>query len=125
MAPPISGVLIAESLLSGSSIDVPELRVRKISRAEAGDVTIGQPLTWTVIEFDVDEDQVDKLTASLSDALDPALGWYCDFRSSNQTFVVFASRVFCYARGEAGGRAEAEAYGRSMGVPEAQLDWPE
>jgi hypothetical protein len=125
MAPAVSGVLIAESLLSGRSINGPALRVRTISRADAGEVAIGQPLTWTFIEFDVDEDQADELAASLSHALDPALGWYCDFRSSHRTFVVFADRIFCYARGETEGRTEAEDYGRSMGVPEAQLDWPE
>ena len=52
-------------------------------------------------------------------------GWYCDFRSPSETFVVFAGRVLRYPRGEKDGRAEAEAYARSGGVPESQLDWPE
>jgi hypothetical protein len=33
--------------------------------------------------------------------------------------------VFRYRSGDGGGRAEAAAYGRSVGVPEAQLDWDE
>jgi len=51
--------------------------------------------------------------------------WYCDFRTDEETFVVFAGRVFRYPRGEAESRAEAEAYDQFVGVPEAQLDWPE
>jgi hypothetical protein len=52
-------------------------------------------------------------------------GWYTDLHSTEETFVVYAGRVFRYPRGDSAGRAEAEAYGRSHGVPESQLDWPE
>jgi hypothetical protein len=41
------------------------------------------------------------------------------------TFVVFAGRIFRYPCGDASGRAEAAAYGRGVGVPEDQLDWPQ
>jgi len=123
--PTASGALIAESLVKDRPIEGCVLSVRKIVRADVGDVTAGQPLTWTFIEFDVDDSAVHQLAASLSEALDPTIGWYCDYRTSNETFVVFAGRVFRYPRGKADGRAKAEAYGRSVGVPEAQLDWPE
>jgi hypothetical protein len=46
-------------------------------------------------------------------------------RSEDEAFVVFADRVFRYPRGDTERRAEAEEYGRSVGVPESQLDWPE
>ena len=62
---------------------------------------------------------------TLSGALDERLGWYCDFRSATETYVVFSQRVFRYPRGDAPGREEAEAHARSVGVPESQLDWPE
>jgi len=120
-----SGALIAESLVKDRPIEGFALSVRKIVRADVGDVTAGQPLTWTFIEFDVDDAAVDQLAASLSQALDPTIGWYCDYRTPDETFVVFAGRVFRYPRGKVDGRAKAEAYGRSVGVPEAQLDWPE
>jgi len=44
---------------------------------------------------------------------------------ADETFVVFADRIFRYRRGDPAGRAAAERHGRSVGVPEAQLDWPE
>jgi hypothetical protein len=37
--------------------------------------------------------------------------------------MVFAGRIFGYPRGDTGSRVAAEAYARSVGVPESQLDW--
>jgi hypothetical protein len=121
----ITGVLIAESLRSGARLEGVTLTVRRIARDDDGDPDAGQPLTWTFIEFEAPLDEAEELAAGLSRALDKRLGWYCDFRSPTETFVVFAERVFRYQRGDKGGRSEAEAHARSMGVPESQLDWPE
>jgi hypothetical protein len=120
-----SGVLLAESLSKENPLEGVSLQVRKISRFDAGDVSAGQPLTWTFIEFEVPDSVVADLIEALCRSLDPSGGWYCDFRTNNETFVVFAGQAFCYPRGDAAGRAEAEGYGRSIGGPEAQLDWPE
>jgi hypothetical protein len=121
----VSGILIAESLLKGNPFEGVALKVRRISRGDVGDLRAGQPLTWTFIEFDVEDHAVTDLVQALSCSLDPQGGWYCDFHTSAETFVVFAGRVFRYPRGDARGRAEAVEYGRSVGVPEAQLDWQE
>ena len=120
-----TGALIAESLKLGAALDGVGLTVNKVFRAEAGDESVGQPRVWTFIEFDVPDDDAAALASALSDALDPSLGWYCDFRSERETFVVFAGRIFRYRRGDRSARAEAEAHARSVGVPEPQLDWPE
>jgi hypothetical protein len=120
----VSGTLIAESLLVDHPIDLP-LRVRRISRADLGDESAGQPRRWTFIEFEIEDESVDVLADGLSGALDPRGAWYCDFRSPDETFVVLAGHVFRYSRGDLQGRARATAHGRSVGVPEAQLDWPE
>jgi hypothetical protein len=119
------GVLIAESLAVGLGLDGIELTVTAISLDDFGDVAAGQPLRWTMIHFSVPSADAPALASLLSTALDRALGWYCDFRSPDETFVVFAGRIFRYPRGDRDGRAEAEAYARSVGVPESQIDWPE
>lgn len=121
----VSGILIAESLLKSSPLEDLPLQVQKVSRREVGDVRAGQPLTWTFIAFTVEDQGLADLIEALSRSLDPIGGWYCDFRTAEETFVVFAGQAFRYVRGDVKGRAEAEAYGRSVGVPEAQLDWPE
>ena len=121
----ITGVLIGESLRTGTRFEDVALTVRAIARADDGDTDAGQPLTWTFIEFEAPLEEAERLAAALSRSLDRRLGWYCDFRSATETFVVFAERVFRYRRGDKDGRSNAEAHARSMGVPESQLDWPE
>lgn len=119
------GALIGESLRLGAPLESMKLGVDRVFRVEAGDEQSGQPRTWTFIEFEVPDSDADRLASALSEVLDPSLGWCCDFRSAEDTFVVFAERIFRYRRGDEAGRAKAEAYGRSVGVPEPQLDWPE
>jgi hypothetical protein len=121
----VTGVLIAESLRTGAGLEGVTLTVRRITRENAGDSRAGQPRTWTFIEFVAAAGDAERLANTLSGALDERLGWYCDFRSATETYVVFSQRVFRYPRGDAAGRDEAEAHARSVGVPESQLDWPE
>jgi hypothetical protein len=66
---------------------------------------------------------VERLLASeLADSL-LSPGWYANWNSGTEATVVFPGKVFRYPRGDQAGRAEAQAHGRSVGVPEAQLDW--
>lgn len=118
------GVLLAESLRVGASLDELELTVTKLSREDAGDLSAGQPRTWTFVHFSVAETRAEALASLLVEALDEG-GWYCDFRTADETFVVFAGRKFRYPRGDRRGRKEAAEYARSVGVPEGQIDWPE
>ena len=120
-----SGALIAESLRVPVTLAGTPLTIDKVVRAECGDVAVGQPPVWTFLEFHIDVEDVDSWATQLSLALDERLGWYCDFRTPDETFVVFAGRVFRYPRGDDRGRSAAAAHARSVGVPEGQIDWPE
>lgn len=118
-----TGTLLAESLRKRRALDAVPLTVRRIFRADDGDPSAGQPVTWTFLEFEVPDDEADALASALADSLEPG-PWYCDFRSDTETFVVFADRVFRYPRRDRSAREEAESHARSVGVPEAQIDWP-
>ena len=50
-------------------------------------------------------------------------GWYANWNSDTEATVVFPGKIFRYPRGDQAGREEAQAHGRSVGVPEPQLDW--
>lgn len=119
------GGLIAESLRVGGVLEGVSLTVTKVWRGDVGDVEAGQPRTWTILDFAVADQDVEPLAIALEGALEPRCGWYCDFRTDTETFVIFAGRSFRYPRGDDSGRAKAAEYARSVGVPEAQLDWPE
>ena len=118
------GGLIAESLHIGSVLEDIRITVTRISRAELGDVDAGQPRTWTFLDFEADDDDAEQLAGALERVLERAGGWYCDFRNDRDTFVVFAGRTFRYPRGDEAGRRAAAEHARSVGVPEAQIDWP-
>jgi hypothetical protein len=118
-----TGTLLAESLRKEHALDGVPLTVRRVFRADDGDPSAGQPLTWTFLEFEVPDDHADALASALADSLEPG-PWYCDFRSEAETFVVFADRVFRYPRRDRSACGKAEAHARAVGVPEAQIDWP-
>ena len=119
----IEGTLIAESLRTGTNLENMKLMVRKISRFHAQGTTGDQPGIWTTLGFEADEAQAEDLAQAVAGALDRP-GWYADFRSPAETFVVFPGRAFRYPRGDDTGRAEAQAHGRQLAIPQTQLDWP-
>ncbi len=118
------GALLAESLAVGRALDGVRLDVRRVDRAVRGDVEAGQPEVWTILEFEVPAAHAPDLAERLAEVLDPSV-WYCDFHSDDEVFVVFSGHIFRYPRGDLDRRREVERYGRSVGVPEAQLDWPD
>lgn len=120
----VSGGLIAESLRVGAALEGMHMVVTRVTRADVGNVDAGQPRTWTFIEFEVAEKDVSRFAAALEGALSADGGWYCDFHTDAETFIVFAGRTFRYPRGGSAGRDAAADYARSVGVPEEQLDWP-
>ena len=119
----LNGVLIAESLRAGAVLGDLGVTVTAILRVRPGGTTDDQPDLWTLIDFSAGDGEVDRLASAFAEVLDEP-GWYVDFRTDAETFVIFAGRVFRYPRGDAAGRAAAQRHGRALGVPEAQLDWP-
>lgn len=122
-----SGTLICESLRVGAVLDAVVLTVSAIERM-AGDLSAeqreaGLSERWTLVRFEVDDQHADRLADALAEALD-VRGWYADLHTEHESFVVFAGRVFRYRSDDAAARAQAEAYARARGVPDAQLDWP-
>ena len=120
-----SRTLVAESICIGGSVEAVPLTVERVHRVEPGDESIGQPRVWTFIAFEVPDSDAGSLADGLSAVLEPVGGWYCDFRTAEETFVVFFQRIFRYQRGNRAARREAENYARSVGVPEEQIHWCE
>jgi hypothetical protein len=121
----VKGTLLAESLKIGAEVDVAGLRLTRVSRRDvSASVSAAQPPVWTFVEFEANDDAAGPLANSLAGALLADGGWYADFEAGPDHVVVFAGKIFRYRRGDQRGRSEAMDYGRAMGVPEHQLDWP-
>ena len=118
----LEGTLIAESLRVGTALADLNLIVRKISRYRAGGTTPDQPDIWTTLDFEADDSEARKLAEVFAGVLDRP-GWYVNFQSPAESFVVFPGKIFRYPRGDAAGRAAAQAHGRQLVIPESQLDW--
>ncbi len=122
----VKGTLLAESLKIGAEVDVAGLRLTRVSRRDvSASVSAAQPPAWTFLEFEANDDVAGPLADSLAGALLADGGWYADFEAGPDHVVVFAGKIFRYRRGDQRGRSEAMDYGRTMGVPEHQLDWPD
>ena len=119
------GQLIAESLKIGERFHVRGVRLLGAARVEPPEERLraDQPRRWTFIGFEMDDDLAPAVADALAGALDGDGGWYCNFSTADEAWVVYRGRVFHYAIGDPVGRAEAQEYGRSLGVPEPQLDW--
>jgi hypothetical protein len=132
------GLLLKESLH-----DLGVLADLCITRTEVWQVenaAENQPSTWTALSFEAEEAQAERLAEALSQALLPQ-GWYIDAASAEEVYVIFPQKVFKYrkgdgaARGAARGagrgaargaaREAAKQCGRTVGIPETQLDWRE
>ncbi len=120
MASTHRGVLIAESLRVSASLELP-LAVSRIRRVRVDDPT---PV-WTLLDFEVSDEDASSLADVLAASLDREGGWYADFGNADLHWVVFADRVFRYVPGDEQARQEAIAYGLGRGVPLEQLDWEE
>lgn len=118
----LEGTLITESLRVGARLDDLNLTTRRISRYRPASIAPGQPDIWTAIDFEAADADADELTRIFAEVLDEP-GWYANLQSATESFVVFPGRIFRYPRGDASGRAQAQAYGRRLAVPEPQLDW--
>lgn len=120
----LKGTLLAESLALGTALQIDGLQVSRIVRRDvSSSTTKEQPPVWTFIEFQAEDDLAGELADALAGVLQADGGWYADFTTRSEHVVVFAHRVFRYRMGDTAARAEVEAYGRSVGVPDAQLDW--
>jgi hypothetical protein len=118
----IRGAILAESLKPGTGFDGHSMRIIRCSRYEITGAADYQPPVWTLIEFEAAASISDALATELADSL-LSPGWYANWNGDTEATVVFPGKVFRYPRGDQAGRAEAQAHGRSVGVPEPQLDW--
>jgi len=119
------GYVLAESMRPGTRLEGLPLTLRAIERSVATTATADQPSVWTALEFDFPDEEAARIADALAAVLDAHGGWYSHFTVGGETFVIYADRVFRYASGNEAERADAQAHGRTLGVPEPQLDWDE
>ena len=118
----MKGLLLKESLA-----DINVLDLVHITRTESWQVSNAaedQPTMWTALSFEIEDSQGDTIAVALSRAL-KLQGWYINASTEMYVYVIFPNKVFKYLKGDSIQRESAKRHGRSMGIPENQLDWDE
>ncbi len=117
----LNGLLLKESLTDTGILDL--LRITKTESWQVTNAAAYQPSTWTAVCFEAEESQASTIAEKLSRVLKPQ--WYINASTSNHVYVIFFGKVFTYHKGDSQMRAAAQQYGRSLDIPDSQLDWSE
>jgi len=118
------GVIIEESLE-----DKRVLKKVRITGTRVSQVTESHKTPWltrwTLHSVVVSADNADMIAEEVSRSLDRGHGgsWYVDFRNDGVHFVIFSGKTFKVDTGNKQQYEEARRYGRSLGIPEPQLDF--
>jgi hypothetical protein len=79
---------------------------------------------WTVHSVEIPEKKADEIATELSwsfDASHPQ--WYADFRNDKVHYIIYNGQQFKVAIGDEEGYKDVRDYGRSIGIPDDQLDF--
>jgi hypothetical protein len=117
------GVIIAESLADPAvlaDVTIVKTRVEPVTeRHQTPWIT-----RWTMHVVEIPAARAEAVARRLAGAIDATRGaWYADFKNDSSHYVVFAARVFRVPRDEPAAYEEPKAHGRSLGIPEHQLDF--
>jgi hypothetical protein len=117
----LNGLLLKESLTDTGGLDM--LRITKTESWQVTNAAAYQPTTWTAVCFEVEESQASIIIEKLSRVLKPQ--WYINASTTSHVYVIFPNKIFTYRKGDSQQRVVARQYGRSIGIPDSQLDWSE
>jgi hypothetical protein len=118
----MNGLLLKESLADTSVLDLVHVTTAESWRVS--NAAEYQPKIWTALSFETEDSQGDAIADVMSRAL-KLQGWYINASTEMYIFVIFPNKVYKYLKGDSIKREEAKRYGRSIGIPEDQLDWRE
>jgi hypothetical protein len=118
----MKGLLLKESLADIGVL--VHLHIVKIEVWQVSTAAENQPASWTALSFEVEDAYADATANVLCRALKPH-GWYINASSEMDVYVIFPNKVFKYTKGDITQREAAKRFGRSIDIPERQLDWDE
>ena len=114
-----TGLLLKESLKDKDVLDL--IQITKTETWNVDNATDFQPKIWTAIYFEGDESKIDFIASKLSQSLKER--WYINISTENDAYVIFPNKIFKYTEGDKQKEREAIEYGKSLDIPNNQLDW--
>ncbi len=112
------GIIISEGLEEPSVINEFDVYKARISKGDELIDDRGNKGRWHLYWVRATDKQVGTLTSRIR------TGWYAHFWKARRLSVVFRDKKFALQAGEKSTWKEAVEYGKSVGIPEEQLDFP-
>ncbi len=117
-----TGLIIKESLRNDAVLADMGVQIVRVEKWDVGERAAEfQPDTWNAIFVEGSEEKIDEITSKLSQAVLPK--WYANLSDATTEYVIFHGKIFKHLKGDKTDAAEAIEYGKSVGIPDHQLDW--
>jgi len=117
-----TGLIIKESLPTDTKLSEVGLKIVKTEKWDTGERTAEfQPKIWHAIFVEGKEEKIDQIASKISQMILPK--WYANISNATTEYIIFRGKIFKHIKGDRTDAAEAIEYGRSVGIPEHQLDW--
>ena len=107
-----TGIIIEESLKNKEIIKKLKVLNLKVTDDENPNDR------WHIYTVQVTRDQIIEIQQSMAEGK-----WYTHFIAGDEIIVVYKDKIFEYKMADKGEHAKAVEYGRSIGIPEEQLDF--
>ena len=117
-----TGLILKESLKYVDILENKDIKISRIEYWEPGDKAADfQPDTWTAIFVEGIEENIEHVAKKISKAILPR--WYANLSNDSTEYVIFYNKIFKHEKGNKEDAKEAIQYGKSIGIPDHQLDW--
>ena len=116
------GLILKESLENTDILTDGRMTITKKEIWKVGSRAVDwQPKVWTAIYVEGADEDIEDIAVIISNSILDK--WYANLSISTTEYVIFHKKIFSYAKGDGDKKQEARKYGKSIGVPEHQLDW--
>jgi hypothetical protein len=117
-----TGLIVKESLKNHRILEDKDIKVLRIEEWVLGERAADfQPATWTAIYIEGSEENIEQVSKKISKVM--LKRWYANLSNDLTEFVIFHNKIFKHKRGDKEDAQKAIKYGKSIGIPEHQLDW--
>lgn len=118
------GIIIEESLENKDVLKDVQILKTEVFSVEEKDNT-PWVLQWTLHTVEIPEEKIDAVVEIISNAIDHehAHAWYADFENDTFHYIVFHEKIFKVEKVHKEKYAAVKEYGKSLGIPEHQLDF--
>jgi len=117
------GIIIEESLVDPAILNEMEILETKVEAVTPAHKT-PWVLQWTIHKVEFPEEKADWIAEEISKSIDAKHPtWYADFKNDTHHYIVFLLKVYKVDLTDQSQYDEVKKHGRSLGIPEQQLDF--